>query len=115
MEQEKLKAALQRIVSTPTDVHLQKSLSSEDGLYLMAILNQTAKRYPNQDLTDAIPEYMVDLERLALKYSLQKVEDAIAALRIDPEQHFFPTPDEVAQKIEKTRLKSVPSHVYARG
>ena len=60
-------------------------------------------------------EYLADYEQLILKYSLQKVEDAVAALRINPEQHFFPTPDEVAGKIEQTRLKKVPSHLYARG
>jgi len=98
-----------------TAAPLQISLSKEDGLFLLALLNQTTKRYPNQDLTDAIPEYMIDLERLALKYSLQSVEDAIGKLRTDPEQHFFPTPDEIAHQIEQSRLRNVPSHIYARG
>jgi len=101
-------------VLRPTGASLQKSLSSEDGTYLLAMLNRTAKRYPNQDLTDALPEYMKDLEQLALKYSLQKVEDAIAKLRIDPEQRFFPTPSDVAEQIERDRLRNVPSHLYAR-
>lgn len=61
-----------------------------------------------------MPEYLADFERLAMKYSLQKVEDAIAALRIDPEQRFFPTPDDVAHEIRQQRLKSLPSHIYAR-
>jgi hypothetical protein len=50
-----------------------------------------------------------------LKYSLQTVEDAIAKLRIDPEQDFFPTPNDVADQIERDRLRKVPSHIYARG
>ena len=100
---------------TTTGGQLQKSLSQEDGLYLLSLLNRTAKRYPNQDLTDALPEYMRDFEMLALKYSLQKVEDAIAALRVNPDQDFFPTPNEVADRIERMRLKKVPSHIYSRG
>jgi len=94
---------------------LQRSLSKEDGLYLMALLNQTAKRYPNQDLTDAIPEYLKDLEQLALKYSLQAVEDALAKLRVDPDFDYFPTPNEVANQMRTTRMRKVPSHLYARG
>lgn len=35
--------------------------------------------------------------------------------RIDPEQRFFPRPDEVAAEIKRQALKKVPSHVYARG
>jgi hypothetical protein len=58
---------------------------------------------------------MADLEKLALKFSLQDVEDAIGALRIDPEQRFFPTPDDVAEQIKRTKLRKVPSHLYARG
>lgn len=100
---------------TATAAPLQRSLSNEDGLYLLALLNQTAKRYLNQDLRDALPEYMKDLEQLSLKYSLQTVEDAIAKLRIDPEQDFFPTPNDVADQIERDRLRKVPSHLYARG
>jgi hypothetical protein len=60
-------------------------------------------------------EYMVDLEKLALKYSLQNVEDAIANLRVDPEQEFFPTPNEVAEEIDRQWRKKLPSHLYARG
>ena len=60
-------------------------------------------------------EYLADFERLALKFSLQKVEDAIAALRIDPEQEFFPKPNEVADEIERQISKKLPSHIYARG
>ena len=60
-------------------------------------------------------EYLTDFEQLALKYSLQKVEDAISSLRIDPEQEFFPKPNEVAAEIERQRLKRLPSHIYAQG
>jgi len=64
---------------------------------------------------DSIEEYLNDLEHLALRYSLQSVEDAIASLRIDPEQEFFPRPDEVAAEMRRQRLKKIPSHIYARG
>ena len=107
--------APQKSALTITGGQLQKSLPQEEFTALGILLNRTAKRYPNQDLTDALPEYMRDFETLALKYSLQKVEDAIAALRVDPDQDFFPTPSEVADKIERMRLKNLPSHIYSRG
>lgn len=100
---------------TGTSGQLVKRLPHEESLALGVLLAQTAKRYPNQELEESMGEYLADYEQLSMKYSLQKVEDAVAALRIDPEQHFFPTPDEVAHKIEQTRLKSIPSHLYARG
>lgn len=98
-----------------TAAPLQISLSKEDGMYLLALLNRTAKRYPNQDLTDAIPEYLADLEQLALKYSLRQVEEAIASLRVDPEQIFFPTPQDVSAEMKRIRIRNLPSHIYARG
>jgi hypothetical protein len=52
-------------------------------------------------MTDALPEFQRDLERLAQKYSLLKVEEAVDALRIKPGQAFFPRPDEVAEEIER--------------
>ena len=100
---------------TETSGQLAMRLPQEESLALGVLLAQTAKRYPNQELTESMGEYLADYEQLSLKYSLQKVEDAVAALRIDPEQRFFPTPDEVAQKIKQTRLRSIPSHLYARG
>ncbi len=60
-------------------------------------------------------EYLKDYEALALKHSLQRVKEAIAALRIDPNQQFLPRPDEVAAEIDRQRLKRLPSHIYARG
>jgi hypothetical protein len=100
---------------TTTEGRLQKHLPREESEALGILLERTARRYPNQDLTTTLDEYMADLERLALKYSLQKVEDAIAALRIDPDQRFFPSPNEVAAEIERQHLRKVPSHIYARG
>ena len=105
-----LKSAL-----TATEGQLQRRLPQEALQALGVVLERTAKRYPNQDLTDALPEYMADLEKLALKYSLQKVADAIAELRVDPDQVFFPTPQEIADEMKRQRLKKLPSHVYAQG
>ena len=34
---------------------------------------------------------------------------------IDPEQEFFPKPNEVADEIERQISKKLPSHIYARG
>ncbi len=100
---------------TATGGQLQRRLPSEEYQALGILMERTAKRYPNQDIQDAMPEYLKDLEQLALKYSLQSVEDAVAALRIDSEQLFFPTPADVAAQMKRTRLKNVPSHIYARG
>lgn len=100
---------------TTTGEQLQRRLPEEELAALGILLERMARRYPSQDVEDAMEEYLTDYEALALKYSLQKVEDAIAALRIDPDQKFFPRPDEVAAEIERQRLKKVPSHIYARG
>lgn len=112
---EKVSQAQLNSALTTTAAPLQRSLSKEDGLFLLALLNQMAKRYPNQDLTGVLPEYMKDLEQIALKYSLPEIEDAISTLRIDPEFDYFPTPNEVARQILTTRRKNLPSHIYARG
>ena len=114
-EMERVTEVLLKSVSMPTAGQLQKRLRLEELTALGILLERTARRYPNQDLTDALPEYMTDLERLALSYSLQSVEDAIAKLRVDPEQDFFPTPNEVAAQMKRDRLRKVPSDVYARG
>jgi hypothetical protein len=73
------------------------------------------RRYPSVDQADSVGEYFKDYERLAVSKGIEKVEAAITALRIDPEQIFFPRPDEVAREMERLRLKTVPSHVYAQG
>lgn len=114
MDSAQLDKALQKIVSTGTGSRLQKRLPQEELTALGILLERTARRYPSQDLTDALPEYLADLEQLALKHSVQKVEDAVTALRTDPDQHFFPTPDEIAHKIRQQWLRSLPSHIYAR-
>ena len=64
-----------------------------------------AKRWPNQENEDTIAEFLTDFEQLALKYSLQKVIQGIYTLRIDPNQKFFPKPDEVAEEIENQERK----------
>ena len=49
----------------------------------------------------------MDLEQLALKYSLPKVRKALEAMRITPGQRFFPRPDEVAEEIENQRERTL--------
>lgn len=104
-----------RTGSTETGAQLQRRLPHEELTALGILLERTARRYPNQDLSETLPEYMADLEQLSLKYSLQAVEDAIAKLRVDPEQDFFPTPTDVAAEMKRQRMRKVPSDVYARG
>ncbi len=100
---------------TTTGEQLQRRLPDEESTALGILLERMARRYPSQDVEDSMEEYLTDYEALVLRYTLQKVEEAVAALRIDPNQKFFPRPDEVAGEIERQRLKKVPSHVYARG
>lgn len=58
---------------------------------------------------------MADYEKLALKYSLLKVEAAIDQLRLDPAQQFFPTPTDVARVIEdRAELTRVPGITETR-
>lgn len=112
---DKITAAQLASALTTTAGQLQRRLPPEEFEALGIIMETTARRWPNQDMELPMPEYLADLEKLALKYSLQAVVDAIMELRIDPEQDFFPTPSEVAHQMEKTRLRKVPSDIYARG
>jgi hypothetical protein len=73
------------------------------------------RRYPNQDQAESVAEYFADYEQLAIRKGVNKVAEAIASFRIDPEQEFFPKPNEIAAEMERLRLKKVPSHIYARG
>jgi len=92
---------------TTTEGRLQRRLSNEDGLRLTALMEQLQRRYPNQDNAASIAEYLTDLEQLSLKFSLQRVEEAIAALRIDPAQEFFPSPTDVAAQIQRQKGDSL--------
>lgn len=84
---------------TQTSERSEKHLPDEEFRHLGILLAQMAKRYPSQDLEESLEGYLWDLERLALRYSLQQVQDALAELRIKPGQNFFPRPDEVAEVI----------------
>ena len=73
------------------------------------------RRYPAQDQGESTDEYFIDYEQLAIERGVDKVAKAVSALRRDPEQRFFPRPDEVAAEMKRQRLKNVPSHIYAQG
>ena len=79
---------------------LRRQLSSEDGSQLTAILDKAQRRWPNQDTAESMEEYLEDIERLCLKYSLPQVAAALDELRIDPAQNFFPTPNKISARIE---------------
>lgn len=112
---EKVSLELLNNALTAPSSHLARRLPNEELTALGIILALTARRYPSQENEESIEEYLTDFEQLSLKYSLQSVKDALCRLRIDPDQEFFPKPNEVARNIEQNRLKSVPSHIYARG
>ena len=77
-----------------------KSLSIVDSSILIELMERLTRRYPAQDQEGSIQEYFLDYERLALKYSLRSVAQALEELRIDSHQGFFPRPDEIAAVIE---------------
>lgn len=91
---------------TGTAGRLQRRLPPEELEALGIMLEAAARRYPNQDLAGAMGEYMADLEKLALKFSLRKVLEAIEHLRIAPGQDFFPSPAQVAQEIVDAQDRS---------
>ncbi len=97
---EKVTEALLTTALRGAGSQLQKRLSSSDGLALTALMEDLARRYPSQETADAMPAYMRDYAKLVQKYSLQSVSEAVEALRINPEQKFFPAPNEVAEMIE---------------
>lgn len=100
---ERLNLAQLNNALTVTGEPSRRQLSSEDGMRLTEILERAQRRWPNQDTAESMEEYLADFERLALKYSLQKIADAFETMRISPEQKFFPKPDEVAEVIERKR------------
>ena len=112
---EKVSKAQLQSALTETGGQLQRRLPKEELKALGVMLEKTARRYPNQDMQMTMGEYLTDFEQLAVKHSLVKVEKALSALRIDPDQDFFPTPSEVAHEIRQQWLKSLPSDLYARG
>lgn len=88
---------------TVTSPLLQRQLKDAEWKELAVLVGQTAKRYPNQDLTDSMEGYLQDFEQVALRYSLPQFREALAELRIKPGRGFFPRPDEVAAEIEASR------------
>ena len=91
--------------STALSTRSEKRLSDEQVLHLLTLLEQTAARYPHQDLAPAMEGYLHDFEALALKYGMEPVHQALMELRIKPRQRFFPQPSEVAEVIEEIMAK----------
>lgn len=86
-----------------TSAPLMKRLLDDEAHHLKELLEQMADRYPTQDLSDAMEGYLWDFERLALRYSMAEVREALAEWRITPGAAFFPRPDEIAGMIERGR------------
>lgn len=103
MEMEKVNEVQLRNVLTTTAAPLQRQLSSEDGLNLLAMLEKAQRRWPNQDRAESLDEHLADYEQLSLKYSPRKVEEALERLRIAAREDFFPTASDVAAEIEARR------------
>ena len=97
---DRLRMSLDSVLATTLE-QPAKRLSDSDLAHLGLLVVQMVKRYPSQDLADSIEGYLFDFQQLALKYSLRRVEEALAVLRIKPSQSFFPRPDEVAEEIDR--------------
>lgn len=80
-------------------------LNAEELKFLLTLLEQTADRYPHQDLSIAMEGYLHDFEVLAIRYSLRLVMKSLGELRVRPGQRFFPQPSEVAEVIEEIMAK----------
>jgi hypothetical protein len=74
--------------------------------HLAVLLAQMADRYPSQDLADSMEGYLWDFEQLALRYSLDEVQGALAEWRITPGARFFPRPDEIAEAVVHERERT---------
>src|ERR1700676_4451696 len=96
---ERFDLALRTSGSSQMTRRLTPSLPSEEFAELTLLVSQMARRYPAQDLTDAMEGIITDLEALAVLYSLAAVFDALVELRRRPGQEFFPMPDKVHQEI----------------
>jgi hypothetical protein len=80
-----------------------RRLSDSEDQRLEMLLSQMTDRYPHQDLSDSAEGYLWDYQQLALRYSLDEVQVALAEWRITPGATFFPRPDEIASVIVRKR------------
>jgi len=103
------RAQLENVLK-PTSAPLAKPLLGVDLRSLILAIGDAMKRWPSQDQQDSAEAYLEDFERLAQKYSTSAVIEALSALRISPEQRFFPRPDEIATEIE-IQIEKVESEI----
>jgi len=93
-------------VCQPTSKQLQMRLPDAESIHLGLLVSQMAERYPSQDLADSMEGFLWDYEQLALRYSLDEVQGALAEWRITPGARFFPRPDEIASAIVQERERT---------
>ena len=94
---------LQPSALAPTNGRSPMRLPDAQADRLAILLAQMADRYPSQDLADSMEGYLWDYERLALRYSMEDVTEALAEWRITPGAKFFPRPDEIADSLASMR------------
>jgi len=97
------------------DVASPALLSKKDSSRLLAVMDDLTRRYPSQDLESSIETYHRDYKKLAAKFGLPKVEQAIENLRIAPGRAFFPRPDEIAAELENMRLTAENNRLRSDG
>jgi hypothetical protein len=106
-------AQLSRVLSgtlKPSTPQLSKTAKA----FLVAGIKQVVTAYPSQDLSASLPAWLDAFERLAVKYSVIEVTEALRELLITPGQAFFPRPDEVASEILRAREVRAERHRTAR-
>jgi len=82
---------------------LQRRLPNVELTALGALMDGMERRWPAQELADSMDAFMTDMEELARRHGLQYVQLAVMALRVSPEQKFFPRPDEIAAEMDRQR------------
>jgi hypothetical protein len=83
-----------------TGAPLQRRLPSEAFEALGALMEEMMRRWPAQDLESSMDVFTADMESLTMLYGIERVRSAVMALRISPDQKFYPRPDDVAREIE---------------
>jgi hypothetical protein len=77
------------------------SLVDKELDHFQNLCRQMLAYYPSQEFApETIDGYFLELERLAVKHGLSRLERAFVELRGKPGQRFFPHPTEVAEAIE---------------
>lgn len=98
---ERIRAIALRNGSSSLAVRSVERLNDAESEELTVLLDQMAAHYPHQALPDQTGDVWREaIERLAVKFTLQRVRDVLSDFLIAPGQKFFPHPSEIAEALE---------------